>query len=197
MTSPDVTTAWEAERPAPQASVDGQVAGFLGLCLSIGAVLAPLAAWVWVGLADPPTVPLASDGGLYLGERALDQQSGVTLWFFVVGGCFGVVAGLAVCWFGRRFGWWGVVGVLALCMVGAVASRYVGVHVFGSDPKAAAGDAQVGESVRLGVQLDTWVAYLGWPIGGLLGALGSIACWNRSETSPEAPPPSPTLSLPS
>lgn len=193
MSSPDVTTASLAERPPAEAFVDARAAGLLGLCLLLGAALGPLAAWIWVSLADPPRVALSSDGGLYLGEQALDRQSGVTLWFLVVGGCFGVVAGLAVCWFGRRSGWWSVVGVLGLCAVGAVVSRYLGVHVFGSDPAVAAGGAQVGDLVQLGVQVDTWVAYLGWPIGGLLGALGAISCWDRSQRQPQMTLPSPTL----
>lgn len=193
MTSPDVTTTPFADGPPAEASVDAKAAGLLGLCLALGAALGPLAAWIWVSIADPPTVALAADGGLYLGEQALDQQSGVTLWFLVIGGCFGVVAGLVVCWFGRRSGWWSVVGVLALCTVGAVVSRYVGVHVLGSDPQVAAGDAHVGDLVQLGVQLDTWVAYLGWPIGGLIGALGAIACWDRSQRPPQTSPASPTL----
>ncbi len=143
---------------------------------------APLAGWLWVTLADPPTVQVASDGGLYLGEQALNQQSEVTLWFLMVGVAVGAVAGLVVGWVGRRYGWPVVIAVLVLCAVGAFGSRYLGVHVFGPDPKAQAAQATVGTPIQLGVHLDTWVAYLGWPIGGLVGALAAIACWSRSET---------------
>jgi ABC-type uncharacterized transport system permease subunit len=146
-----------------------------------------------VTLADPPTVRVASDGGLYLGEQALNQQSGVTLWFLVVGLVVGALAGLVTGWFARRFGWPTVVGVLVLCVVGAVGSRYLGQHVFGPDPVAAAAHATVGTPIQLDVRLDTWVAYLGWPIGGLLGALVAITCWSRHETPRQAPPSSPSL----
>jgi ABC-type uncharacterized transport system permease subunit len=173
--------------------VDGRVLGFLGVCVLVGAALAPVAGRVWVVLADPPTVRVAANGGLYLGEQALNQQSGVTLWFLVVGAAFGAVAGLVVGWFGRRFGWPAVIGVLLLCLVGSLGSRYLGVHVFGPDPAAAAAHAAVGTPVQLDVRLDTRVAYLGWPIGGLVGALAAIAGWSRSdssraENSPQAPP---------
>jgi hypothetical protein len=158
-----------------------------------GVLLALLAGWLWVRLADPPTVPLAANGGLYLGEQALDQQSGVTVWFLVLGVVFGVVAGLLVGWFGRRVGWPAVVAVLLLSAIGALLSRYLGVHVFGPDSHAAASHAAVGTPIQLDVHLDTWVAYLGWPIGGLVGVLAAIAGWSRVETPPQPPPPSPTL----
>jgi len=146
-----------------------------------------------VALADPPTVRLAADGGLYLGEQALNQQSEVTLWFLAVGAAFGALAGVGVGWFGRRFGWPTVLAVLLLCAVGAAASGYLGVHVFGPDPVAAAAHAAVGTPVQLGVRIDTRVAYLGWPIGGLVGVLAAIACWSRAETSPVEASSSPTI----
>ena len=197
MTSPDVTTATYAEPPPANPTVDRRVVGLFGCCALVGAALAPAAGWVWVSVANPPTVPLASNGGLYLGEQALNQQVGVTLWFLVVGAGFGAVAGLVVGWFGQRFGWRTVFAVLVLCVIGSVGSRYLGVHVFGPDQRAEATGATVGTPVQLSVQLDTWVAYLGWPIGGLLGVLGAIAGWSRSESPPQTPPQSPTLYSPS
>jgi ABC-type uncharacterized transport system permease subunit len=159
-------------------------------------VLAVVAGWVWVSLADPPSVPLADDGGLYLGEQALDQQSGVTLWFLVVGAAFGAVAGLLVGWFGRHVGWPAVLAVLLLCTIGTLGSRYLGVHVFGPDARDAAAHATAGTLIQLDVTLDTWVAYLGWPIGGLLGVLAAVSGWSRREGPPEMPSPSPTLYSP-
>ncbi len=197
MTLPD-TTAWTyGEPPPPTPRRDPRVAVLFGCCILVGAALAPIAGWLWAALADPPTVRIASDGGLYLGEEALNQQSGVTLWFLVVGAAIGALAGLAVGWFGRRFGWPTVLGVLVVCVVGAVGSRYLGQHVFGPDPAAAAAHATVGTPIQLGVRLDTWVAYLGWPIGGLVGALVAITCWSRSETPSQSPPSSPSLYTPS
>jgi hypothetical protein len=120
----------------------------------------------------------------------------VTLWFLVIGAAAGAVAGVLVAWFGRHLGAPVVVAVLLLCGVATLGSRYCGVHVFGPDANAAAARAQVGDLVQLDAKLDTWVAYLGWPIGGLLGALAAIAGWSRGER-PRSTPPSPTLYSPS
>lgn len=195
MTSPE-TTAWTyGEPPQPEPHRDRRLLVLFGSCVLIGAVLAPIAGWVWVAVADPPSGLVAPNGGLYLGEQALNQQSEVTLWFLAVGAAFGAVAGLGVGWFGQRFGWPTVFAVLVLCAVGSVGSWYLGVHLFGSDPKDAFAGAAVGTPIRMNVQLDTWVAYLGWPIGGLLGALAAIVTWSRSEIPPQGPP-SPTLYSP-
>jgi hypothetical protein len=156
-------------------------------CAGVGALLSLLVGWLWVVLSNPPTVPLARGGGLFLGEQALDQQSGVTLWFLVLGAGFGAAAGLAVGWWGQRFGWLTVVGVLLLCGVATVLSRYLGVHLFGSDPRSESANASVGDPIRLDVSLDTWVAYLGWPLGGLAGALAAIFGWSRSSLPPQMP----------
>ncbi len=183
----------ETRRTEPAGPAAGAVVALFSVSALVGLALAPLAGWLWVALSDPPRAPLYSDGGIYLGEQALNQQSGVTLWFIVVGAGFGAVAGLAVSWFGQRFGWLTVAAVLALCVVGSVVSRYVGVHVFGPDPKAEAARAATGDLIRLGVQLDTWVAYLGWPIGGVLGALAGIAGWSRRETALVSPTVDPSV----
>jgi hypothetical protein len=172
--------AAEREPAPPDRQPPRAILALLGGCAVIGALLSPLAGWLWVTLADPPQVPLAAGGGIFLGEEALDQRSGITMWFFVIGLGLGAVAGLAVGWWGRRFGWLAVVGVLVLCGVATLASRYLGVHVFGSDPSSEAAGASVGDLIRIDVSLETWVAYLGWPIGGLLGALAAISAWGRA-----------------
>ncbi len=170
--------------PLPAGPTPRAMAGLFGVAALVGAVLAPLVGWLWVQLADPPTAPLGSNGGVFLGEQGLNQQSGVTLWFFVLGLGVGAAAGLAVGWFGQRFGWLTVLAVLLLCVIGSLGSAYLGIHVFGPDPRAEAAGAKVGHLIQLSVSLDTRVAYLGWPIGGLLGALAAIAGWSRVETLP-------------
>lgn len=186
MTSYGVPVATQAE-PRPARPAARGVVTFFSVSALVGLALAPLAGWLWVVLADPPRAPLYSDGGIYLGEQALNQQAGVTLWFLVIGAAFGVAAGLAVGWFGSRFGWLTVVAVLVLCVIGSVVSRYAGAHVFGPDPRAEAAAASTGDLIRVGVQLDTWIAYLGWPIGGVLGALAAIAGWSRQEPQDTTP----------
>ena len=74
MTLPDTTSWTYGEPPPPTPRRDPRVAVLFGCCILVGAALAPIAGWLWAALADPPTVRIASDGGLYLGEQALNQQ---------------------------------------------------------------------------------------------------------------------------
>ena len=142
-----------------------------------GALLGVLHAWLWVMWSNPPDAQVYQDG-IFLDEQALSGQTTITLWYFVIAAGLGLLAGLVIGWFGRRVGWPTVVAVLVMSAVGAVVSRYLGIHVFGPDPKAAAAHAKVGDLIQIGVQIDTKIAYLGWAIGGLVGALASIAGWS-------------------
>lgn len=178
----------EPDRPSAAST-----ARLLAGSAAVGALLSVLVGWLWVALSNPPSVPLARGGGIYLGEEALNRDSGVTLWYFVLGLGFGALAGLVIGWFAQRYGWVAVVAVLLLCVVGAVVTRYLGVHAFGADPRDEASHAHVGDAIQIGVSVDTWVAYLGWPIGGLVGALAAIAGWSRSSNPPHLPGKSPTL----
>ena len=173
-----------ARRTAPAGRSLGTL--LVAACVA-GVALGVLAGWLWVVLSDPPRARLYSDGGIYLGEQALNQQSGVTLWFLVLGAAFGAAAGLLLSVIGARFGWLTVGAVLVLSVVGCIVSRYAGMDVFGSDPRAEAASASTGDLVRLGVQVDTWVAYLGWPIGGVLGSLGGIVTWSWRDTTVISP----------
>lgn len=175
-----VATAVDAR---PRGLAARSVLTLFSLAVLAGLVLGAVVGWLWVALSDPPRARLFSNGGIYLGEVALNQQAGVTMWFIVLGAAAGAIAGLVVGFFGVRFGWLTVVAVLALCAVGNIVSRYAGVSVFGADPHAEAVNAQTGDLVQLGVQVDTWIAYLGWPIGGVLGALAGIAGWSRHEST--------------
>jgi MFS family permease len=148
---------------------------FVAYAALAGVVLAFPAAWVWAQVADPPAGELTRTG-LVLGEVQLNQQSGVTLWFLVIGAVAGFLAGLVVGWLGRRRGVVVVVAVLMLCVVGALLSAYLGIHVFGPDEKAEAATASVGDLVTSRLILGTDLAYLGWPIGGLAGACLALVC---------------------
>lgn len=193
---PPVGYATYAEPAEPTSTTGSPARGvlvLLGIAGGAGVVLGVVAGWLWVSLSDPPRIRLAADGGAYLGEVALNQQAGITMWFLAIGVVLGLVAGALVGWFGQRFGWLAVLAVLVLCTVATLESRYLGVHVFGADAASEVASAHPGDLIRLGVKLDTLVGYLGWPIGGLLGALGAIAFWGRVESPRDLPPPSPTI----
>ncbi len=148
---------------------------------------------VWATLANPPSVRLQSSGGVVLGETGLDQQSGVTLWFFLVGVVGGAICGLAIGWFGARFGWGTVVAVLVCCGIATWGSSLTGQHLFGPDPAAELRHASTGTLVTLAVHVDSWVAYLGWPIGGAAAVLAVVLGWPKDQTPPAEAGPSGTV----
>jgi hypothetical protein len=170
--------------PVPDRPSAKAVLALFGICAGSGALLSLFVGWLWVTVANPPAAPLAPGGGVFLGEEALNRQSGVTLWFFMLGVGFGAAVGLVVGWIGQRYGWVAIIAVLLLCVVATILTRYLGVHLYGPDPRSEAADAKVGDLIQLDVSVDTWVAYLGWPIGGLVGVLGAIAGWRHSSISP-------------
>lgn len=149
---------------------------FVGACALAGAVLALPAAWAWLKLANPPDGELTKQG-IALGEAQLNQQAGVTLWFFVVGLGVGLLAGLVVGWVGRPRGLVTVWGVLALCVVAAGLAAFLGISVFGPDEVAEAKAASVGDQITSKLMIGSDLVYLGWPIGGLIGSCLAIAFW--------------------
>ena len=151
MTADDAQVTPGAPPPAADRWRLWPVAVLFGACAGLGALLSPLVGWLWVALSNPPQAPLAPNGGVFLGEQALNQQSGVTLWFLVLGAGFGAAGGLVVGWVGQRFGWLSVMAVLVLCAVATVLTRYLGVHVFGPDPRSEVVGASVGDPIRLDV----------------------------------------------
>jgi hypothetical protein len=153
---------------------------FVGVCALTGAVLAFPAAWVWLKAADPPAGVLTKQGskqGISLGEVQLNQQAGVTLWFFVVGLGIGLLAGLVVGWLGRRLGVVTVWAVLVLCAIAAGLTAFLGISVFGPNEKAEASNASVGDQITSKLTVGSDLVYLGWPIGGLVGSCLAIVFW--------------------
>jgi MFS family permease len=148
---------------------------FVAAAALAGVVLAFPAAEIWLHVADPPAGQLTKSG-VALGEVQLNQQSGVTLWFIVVGAVAGLLAGSVVGWLGRRRGVVAIVAVVVLCAVGAWLSALLGIHVLGPDEKAEATAASIGDLVSSRLTVGTNVAYLGWPIGGLFGACAALLC---------------------
>jgi hypothetical protein len=152
------------------------VGGFVLKASVAGAALAVPAAWVWASVADPPRAVLTARG-VSFGESQLNQQSEITLWFLVVGLAFGTAAGLATGLLGRRRGLDTVAAVAALCLVGAALTAFLGISVFGPDAEADLARSTVGESVTSDLRVDSLLAYLGWPIGGLAGLCVAIYTW--------------------
>lgn len=164
----------------------------MGCCVA-GVIAAFPAAALWVWLADPPVVTVTSSGAFF-GEAELNQQSEVTLWFLAIGTLLGLVSGLIVGAAGNRHGAVTVLAVLVLCTVATAVSAYVGITVWGPDaPSQADTGPGVGAVVESRLEIDSVIAYLGWPIGGLAGAVAAITRWARVEEMPPLPGVSDTV----
>ncbi len=156
-------------------------------CGVSGGVLGVPAGIMWPRLSDPPS-GVVSSGGVFFGESELNSQVGVTLWFLVGGALLGLVAGLAVGWLGSRRGMATVFGVLALAAAACSVSYWTGVHVFGPDQRAQLATAREGSRITAAVGVDTFIAFLGWPIGALTGGLAAMAAWPRVHTNSDSVP---------
>jgi hypothetical protein len=168
----------------PDSSGSDQAA-FVIVAMLIGVAIGFLGGWVWAEVADPPQLVVANGGAYLSGELAYDAQVVVTLWFLVVGVVGGAVTGFFTGLAGRRHGAATVVAVLALTVIASALSAWVGIHVFGPDLTAELAGAKVGDLVTAQLSISTAVAYLGWPIGGLLGALAGVAFWPPERKGPQ------------
>lgn len=166
---------------------------FVIVSILAGLVVGVVAAVAWAQLADPPSATLTRQGVFLGGETDYNQQVTVTLWFLLVGGVLGFVSGLFVGWRGRRHGIATVLAVLLLCAAASSLSAWLGVNVLGPDLSAQAEAAAVGDLVRSELSITSDVAYLGWPIGGLVGALLGIGSWPGYDKRSRLSPPSSTV----
>ncbi len=188
---------WHGHAP-PVPEPDPELTSILAMvvlivvCAVAGAVLALAAGWIWVAVANPPSAQLTAEG-VFFGEAELDQESGVTFWFMVVTLAFGVVSGLVVAWRGYRYGVGTVLAVLVLSVVGSWLTFQFGHHLFGADVQAQLDTADVGDTITAEVALGTNIAYLAWPVGGLIGVLAAVFAWPKHQNRPEVPPPSSNL----
>ncbi len=179
---------------------------FVLACMGVGAVAAIPAGWLWAQVADPPTATLTA-AGLEFGELEFDKVTGVTMWFMVIGVGFGLVLGTVVGWIGRRHGLVTAVAVLAMCGVATYLTMLCGVHWFGPDngidmvglftntTRQPLVDANVGDVIKSELAVRSSVAYLGWPIGGLIGAIAAIFGWPKAAKPAWMAPPSSSLSV--
>lgn len=165
-------------------------ASFLAGCVLAGVATALLSGWLWVVLASPPQVHVTSNGNVYPTELQYTQIAASSLWFLAVGLVLGFLAGLALGWYGARYGAWVIIGTLLLCGIATAGAGWLGLHLFGGGAGAQQVQAAAGEgTVPLGVHLDTWVAYLGSPIGGLAGAVLATWVWFRRHRANPDPVP--------
>lgn len=155
--------------------------GFVGCCLLAGVALGLAGAYAWQGLANPPSGTLERRG-VFFGEQQLDQQVGVTLWFLVVGAFLGIASGAVVGLVGRLHGVVVVAGVLLMCAVASGLSARLGSDVFGVAGKAQLAGAEEGTTFTSRLSITSSVAYLGWPLGGLVGAVLAILTWPVPES---------------
>lgn len=148
----------------------------------VGAFAGVLVGWLWTKLAAPPAAVVTSDGVVF-GETELNQQVGVTMWFLVTGLAAGLVIGFLLAWRGSRHGLTVVLAVLLACVLGSLVSYWTGVHIFGPDTKSQLASAAVGQRVTAPLSVGTPIAFFGWPVGGLVGALLAISWWPRQRAS--------------
>jgi hypothetical protein len=158
-------------------------------CAVAGAVVGVLAGWLWSVVVDAPE-GVVFDGEVFYDEVQRTVQAGVTLWFIVIGVVVGVLAGLVTGLVGRRHGVVTVAAVLVLCVVASVVAAVFGIGVFGPDEAAQVASAEQGGEVTGALEVATWVAYLGFPIGGLVGVLAAIVGWPHDTGGPPSLPPS-------
>jgi hypothetical protein len=130
-------------------------------------------------LGDAPA-GLATATGVQFGETELDQHVGVTMWFLVIGFTLGVVAGSVLAWRRPQHGVVTVLAVVLACIVAALVSYWTGAHLLAPDTKADFASARVGSRVPTAVGVDTLIAFLGWPVGGLSGTVAAILWWPKT-----------------
>jgi hypothetical protein len=160
-----------------------QSAVFVLIATAVGAALAVPLGWVWVALADPPSVPMGARGISY-GEEQMNALTAVPGWFVVIGLVVGIAGGAAITIAGRRFGWVVVVATLGFTLAAAAVTRYAGVHWFGPDVRDQLRHSHRGDLIQLDVRLGTRGPLLVWPMGGLAAIVVIVATiWPRSRES--------------
>ncbi len=169
------------ELPAASSSRRGRLT-FLALSLLAGAVAGLVTGLTWSRISSPPSVPMTRTGAIF-GESQLDQQVGVTFWYLVLAVTVGVGLGFLCAWRRFRYGLVAVAAVAISTVAAGGVCYWTGVHVFGPDASAQLATATVGQRITAPLDLGTRIVFLGWPAGGLAGALVAIWCWPRQVPS--------------
>ncbi|HSS68098.1 MAG TPA: hypothetical protein VLK34_06065 [Nocardioidaceae bacterium] len=170
----------DSQRP-PQISGDDQESSpadqiVFAVASILGGVVAGFAGGaVWAAIADPPLALVTRQGVFLTSEISYDQRVTETLWFLAVGFLGGILLGGVIGLIGRRLG---PATVVATVLAGGVASglaAWSGINVFGPDLQSQLADASPGDHVHTALTITADVAYLGWPIGALIGLLAVTA----------------------
>jgi len=152
---------------------------FVLIAALAGALLGIIGGYLWSVIADPPVGVLTERGVFLTSELAYNDAVVMSLWFLMIGFCLGLLAGVGLGLVGRRHGVAVVVAVLVLCGIACGLSAWLGVELFGPDPQAQVADSSVGDPITVALDITTKIAYLGWPIGGLVGVLVAVSTWTR------------------
>lgn len=156
MSIDEVVLATEEEAPRPS------TAATLGLLLATSVVLGGLAAMSWQSLVPLPSYTILADGSATITDSQLTQFFASDAWFTMGGLLVGSGIGLITWVWARHWGWPAAVVAFVLAVVSGLVCWQVG-QLLGPGPfdeRLAA--AKVGDSVRIALQLRSWVALAAW-----------------------------------
>lgn len=138
-------------------------------------VAAALAGVAWGLLADPPRLEVR-DYGTVLPESSSARAFGVEMLFIALGFTLCGVWGAVLGWRRADRGVLLVPVVIGASALASLLAWRIGVPLGPDDPAGLdAADLAVGQTVPLPLAVESFAAFLTWPIGGLLGLV--LATW--------------------
>jgi hypothetical protein len=170
-------------RPRVSAPAGRDAAAVVGTLLALGL----LGGVLWSQVVVPAEFTKLASGGT-MGEDQLSRQFAADAWYVVIAVVAGAPAGALLSWWRSRDPLLTSVLLVVGAALAAAAMALVG-HLLGPGSTQAALDAApVGARVPERLDVDTFVAYLGWPVGVLAGALFVLlgkgpeeGAWHRGE----------------
>jgi len=140
------------------------------LTLVTMALVGVVAGVLWSQLADPVVATRTAEG-IGSGEVDLAKQVSADGWFAVIGfvGC--LLAGVALTVWRRTDEVVTLVALVAGAVLAAWLCRHVGALLGPGPATQTLADAAVGKTAEDQLQVHTWVVYLAWPFGAVLGSL--------------------------